>query len=220
MVEIWWATLAAADARLAEMLDATERSRLDSLRRPADRGRSMVGAALLRVAVGAHLGIDPGQVVVERSCPECGAPHGPPRILRPGQAVPWVSVSHSGLLVVVALGGNGPVGVDVQRIADLPEPDPGHGAAWVRREAMFKAGAAAEVGTGAAGAGSGSGGRGRSAEASFLALESPLPGYAAGLAVFSPADARGAVRWVDAHDEDALAGDGPHRRRQPGSKDG
>ncbi|GAA1870876.1 hypothetical protein GCM10009715_17250 [Paeniglutamicibacter psychrophenolicus] len=186
MVEIWWSTLAAADARLAEMLDATERSRLESLQRPADRGRSMVAAALLRVAAGARLGIDPADVVVERGCPECGAPHGPPRILRTGQAVPWVSVSHSGLLVLVALGTNGPLGVDVQRLADLPEP--GHGMAWVRREAMFKAGAAGQGGG-----------------AIFRELAAPLGGYAAGLAVLAPADARGAVRWVDAAGDGVLA---------------
>ena len=93
-------------------------------------------------------------------------------------------MSHSGLLVVVALGINGPLGVDVQRLADLP--DPGRGPAWVRREAMFKADAAgAET-------------PGRRSGGSFLALEALLQGYAAGLAVQTLADARGAVRWIDA----------------------
>jgi 4'-phosphopantetheinyl transferase len=136
-VEVWWSTLTAAGHRLLGLLDATERARVDSFTRPADRGRSLLGAALLRVAVASHLGIDPAEVVVDRTCAECGGPHGAPRILHPGTPGPWVSISHSGLLVVVALSPLGPVGVDVQRIEDLPDPAMGPG--WVRREALLKA---------------------------------------------------------------------------------
>lgn len=140
-VEVWWASLAAADRGLLAVLDATERTRVESLERPADRGRSLVGAALLRVAVAARLGVGPGQVVVDRTCTECGGTHGAPRIVGPGAPVPWVSVSHSGVLVVVALSPHGPVGVDVQRASDLPDPRAAQD--WVRREAALKAQTAA-----------------------------------------------------------------------------
>ncbi|PFG38190.1 4'-phosphopantetheinyl transferase [Georgenia soli] len=147
-VEVWWSSLAAADVELLAVLDATERARVRSLERPADRGRSLVGAALLRVAAAAHLGAEPDQVVVDRTCSECGRPHGAPRIVGPGGPVPWVSVSHSGVLVVVALSPHGPVGVDVQRVSDLPDAGADAHAAfeWVRREAVVKARAGARTG--------------------------------------------------------------------------
>jgi 4'-phosphopantetheinyl transferase len=137
-IQVWWSSLVVAGRDLLEMLDATERTRVESLERAADRGRSMLGAALLRVAVGSDLGVAPGDVVVDRTCADCGGPHGAPRILGPGARTPWVSVSHSGVLAVVALSDRGPVGVDVQRVADLQDPAAAPG--WVRREAVLKAG--------------------------------------------------------------------------------
>lgn len=189
-VEVWWSTLTAAGHRLLDLLDATERTRVESLARPADRGRSLLGAALLRVAVASHLGIDPADVVVDRTCAECGGPHGAPRILRPGASGPWASVSHSGLLVVVALNPQGPVGVDVQRIADLT--DPAMGPDWVRREALFKAGAATpepaspDMGPAEPPAG------GTARE-----LKAPLDGYVAALATRTETDLEDQVRVRD-----------------------
>ena len=167
-VEVWWSTLVAAERDLLALLDATERARVESLERPADQGRSVVAAALLRVAVGERLGVPPREVLIDRTCAECGEPHGRPRVLGPGDAPPEVSVSHSGLLVVVALSDGDPVGVDVQRVADLVdlaglsevgdtvEPaaderapsvdervpsDDGRARSWVRHEAVLKVGA-------------------------------------------------------------------------------
>ncbi|GAA3702878.1 hypothetical protein GCM10023081_44050 [Arthrobacter ginkgonis] len=164
MAFVWWSSLTAAGQGLLGMLDSAEQARLESLDRPADRGRSMVGAALLRAAVASHSGIAPADVVVDRTCEECGAPHGAPRIVNPGRAAPWVSVSHSGLLIVVALSGRGPVGVDVQRVADLE--DPAAAPEWVRREVLFKARSGSPHWDGSA-----------------RELEAPLPGYLAALAL-------------------------------------
>ncbi|MFD6139478.1 4'-phosphopantetheinyl transferase family protein [Promicromonospora sp. NPDC060271] len=170
--EVWWSSLAAADRDLLGLLDGGERARVESLDRSADRGRSMVGAALLRVAVGAHLGTAPADVVVDRTCAECGGPHGAPRIAGTGTAAPSVSVSHSGLLAVVALVPRGPVGVDVQRLADLA--DPADGPAWATREALFKAGTPAR------------------GDVAIAELRPPLPGYAAVLV--TPAGPAGTPR--------------------------
>lgn len=190
-VEVWWSSLTAADGDALALLDATERSRLEQLDLSADRARSLVGAALLRVAVAARLEVDPVDVVVDRTCVDCGRPHGAPRVVAlsgdgapvgatpresdgsaSDRAAPWVSVSHSGLLVVVALG-DAPVGVDVQRVADLDEPA---GAAdWVRREAQVKL-RGTVVARDGQDAGSGIGGP------TTTALTTPLPGYAAALA--------------------------------------
>ena len=130
---------------------------------PAGRGHHQHRAAAdVRVApqLGQHVHQRrPGDVPVERTCPDCGRPHGRPRLDLPG--APQLSVSHSGLLVVVA-AHDGPVGVDVQRIADVPAgTDAG---AWVRDEAVVKAGLVAGA-------------------AQVLGLSPPLPGYASALAL-------------------------------------
>lgn len=170
-LEVWWSSLAAADRGLLSMLDVGERARVESLERSADRGRSLISAAMLRAAVAAHLGIAPHEVVVDRTCAECGGPHGAPRIVSDGTPVPSVSVSHSGLLAVVALSPRGPVGVDVQRLGDLA--DPAEGYEWVTREALFKARPPAED-------------EERPADLRVYELQPPLPGYAA--AVVTPGE--------------------------------
>lgn len=176
-VEVWWSSLVAAHPDLLDVLDPVERARLEGVQREADRGRSLVGFALLRSAVGEHLGVAPGDVVVDRTCEDCGGPHGRPRMtgpLGPLHVAPSVSVSHSGLLVVVALSVDAVVGVDVQRVADLaPGADPVPAAeAWVRREAVRKLGA--------------------DGRPSLVPLAPPLDGYAAALAALAPGAALGA----------------------------
>ena len=112
---------------------------------------------LLRSAVAEHVGIGPGLVSVTRACPACGSSaHGRPVALLDGapRRAPWVSLSRAGDLVVVAVTDAGPVGVDVEAVADEPRPDfasfalhPGERAesaweqatTWVRKEAVLKA---------------------------------------------------------------------------------
>lgn len=171
-VDIRWSSLDAAHIGLRSVLDAAERARVDALQRPADRGRTLLGAALLRTVVGERLGVAPAAVRIDRTCDECGEQHGAPRIL--ADAAPWVSVSHSGLLVAVAVAAV-PVGVDVQRVAELePGQDP---AAWVRAEALAKLDGVVRA----------SGGPAHAAAARPLAA--PVRGYAAALAISTRLDA-------------------------------
>ena len=115
LCEVWWAvsTLRDADVRL---LDDTEAARLSALRRPADRARFTTAAALLRRAAAAAAGVEPATVKVDRTCPDCGRPHGRP--LLPGLDL-YASVSHSGDRVAVATTHLGPLGVDVEEIAEV-----------------------------------------------------------------------------------------------------
>lgn len=165
-VEVLWARLDAAHHGLEASLRPAELERIRRLERPADRGRSLLGAALVRAAAGARLGIAPRDVVVDRTCDECGRQHGAPRVLHDG--APWVTVSHSGLLVVVAFAA-APLGVDVQRLADLPSPVDGQ--AWVRAEATAKARGVARTAALALG------------PLVVRRLATPLTGYAAALAL-------------------------------------
>jgi 4'-phosphopantetheinyl transferase len=118
--EVWWADPAVQSerhlTRLKALLDTTERGRWQSLRNPPDQARFVVAAALLRLAVGARLQVPPTAVEVDRTCDQCGRPHGRPRIH--GSDL-HVSISHAGDRVAVALTRLGPVGVDVEQIVDL-----------------------------------------------------------------------------------------------------
>lgn len=92
---------------------------LDRARRyqlAADRDRVMLGAVLLRLAAARAMGVEPGEVAVDRTCDRCGDQHGRPRL--PGSGL-HASVSHSGDLVAVALTAAGPVGVDVEAVRPI-----------------------------------------------------------------------------------------------------
>lgn len=156
-VRVWWATLTSAHVGLLGVLDTTERSRLSTLDRPADRARSLLGAALLRRAASEEMEVAPEEVEVARECSGCGGPHGQPRIA----GGPHVSLSHSGVLVVVATCWAAELGVDVQRSCDV---DQGSARDWVRREAATKAGH-------------------EGAGVTVVDLHAPRPGYASALAV-------------------------------------
>ncbi|WP_309232110.1 4'-phosphopantetheinyl transferase family protein [Micromonospora tarensis] len=118
-VQLWWAGPESADESLLALLDPAEVSRYGGYRVASARRHYLTGRALLRVALGRHLGLDPAAVPLRTSCPGCGGPHGRPRLVLPDradEALPEVSVSHSGARVVVALALGAPVGVDVQQV--------------------------------------------------------------------------------------------------------
>ncbi|MDP8960015.1 MAG: 4'-phosphopantetheinyl transferase superfamily protein [Actinomycetota bacterium] len=97
----------------ATLLDEQERSRAGRYRFAADRARFVLGAVLLRAAAAHVLGVPAASIALDRSCDECGGPHGRPRVI---DADTQVSVSHSGDIVAVALTAEGPVGVDVEAV--------------------------------------------------------------------------------------------------------
>lgn len=160
-VDVWWGDLTAADISAADGLPAAERERLAELAQPADRGRRLLGAALLQAAVRYHRGLpSTATVAVDRRCSDCGRPHGRPTVADGGG--PHVSVSHTGVYAVVATCAEAPVGVDVERVGDDAEA----ARRWVARESVVKTGAA----------------QGEPAGHTVVGLVA-LPGYVASLAV-------------------------------------
>ncbi len=157
-VHIWWADLTLAHSSLRNCVSGAEADRAASYSGPADQGRSLLAAALLRAAAATALGVDPADLHVDRTCEECGKPHGKPVV-----AGVEVSVSHAGLLVVVAVGSI-PVGIDVERVSDLADSGFDGGVAkWCAAEARTKLGVH-DLST-------------------CQHLDAPLPGYGACLAV-------------------------------------
>jgi len=133
-VQVWVATLAQADLEMRRWLNDPELERLRRYEGDADRARFMLGAAMLRSAAATVLGMRPQDVPVDRSCGSCHRWHGPPRV--PGSPLA-LSVSHSGLVVAVALAKGGRVGIDVERDGRRGLQ---HTEAWTRAEARRKAG--------------------------------------------------------------------------------
>ena len=97
--EVWWARRQDASPRLAGLLDRAERERWAAYRRDADRERFLVGCGLAEVSF-------------DRTCRQCGQPHGKPAVQHGGLEF---SVAHSGDLVAVAVA-TAPVGVDVEQL--------------------------------------------------------------------------------------------------------
>src|SRR4051794_29034569 len=73
--EVWWASPEGVRPAHLALLSVTEQDRYDRLRRPADRARFAVAAALLRLVAARHTGQDPAAVTVDRSCSQCGRMH-------------------------------------------------------------------------------------------------------------------------------------------------
>lgn len=160
-VDVWWATLTSADIALAGCLTAAESRRLEGLGAGAAAGRFLVGSALLRIAAADRRGCKAGEIELTRTCPDCGEPHGRPVVA----GGPHLSLSHAGVLVVVA-AADVPVGVDLERVEDGADPgERRRRDRWVVDEAVLKAGD----------------------EGALVALEAPLPGYTGALAVVAPA---------------------------------
>jgi 4'-phosphopantetheinyl transferase len=111
--QAWWARPRPLSRAHEALLDPVEHDRYHGYRRPPDRNRFGTGAVLVRLLLGAHLGVPPGDVEIDRSCPRCGASHGRPRI--PGSELS-VSVSHSGERVLIACGRLVAVGADVEQV--------------------------------------------------------------------------------------------------------
>lgn len=151
MIDVRWAARDDADGRWVAVLDDVERARLFAYRRQADRDRFLVAAALVRTVAAGRFAVAPRDVVVDRTCTECGGPHGRPII---GNGELTVSVSHAGDCVVVASADDTHLGVDVELIPEekvsaeiavsaLGLDEVAHDATefttyWTRKEAVLK----------------------------------------------------------------------------------
>lgn len=113
--QLWWARRGPLTPRFIGMLDDVERARASAYVRPADRERFVLACVVTRSVLGANLSMSPADVVLDRTCQDCGLAHGKVRVVDESSTV-QLSVSHSGDAVVVAFHRSAPVGVDVERI--------------------------------------------------------------------------------------------------------
>ena len=154
-VHAWWARTDDLGEHHLDLLDDHERERLARLRQQGDRDRFVLGATVLRGLVARLEETEPGLVGLDRTCPKCGAQHGP--VTAPGR--PWhCSVSHSGpfaVAAVVAADAATTVGVDLETTCppdwqamlagvlatgeEAPADEAAFVRTWTRKEAVVKA---------------------------------------------------------------------------------
>jgi len=100
--------------RLTELMSADERERADRFHFLRDRERFIAVRARLRILLGRYLDREPASLQFRYGYA------GKPELTGPG--IPF-NVSHSGDIGLIALGGPGRIGVDVERIQSATEPD-------------------------------------------------------------------------------------------------
>src|SRR6185436_7278266 len=81
--QVWWARPAVETPRLLGLLDDLERGRHAAYQRTVDQARFLAGRVVGKALLAQRLGVEPGEVVLDSTCPECGRPHGKPRVVRP-----------------------------------------------------------------------------------------------------------------------------------------
>ncbi|MDX6743636.1 4'-phosphopantetheinyl transferase family protein [Actinocorallia sp. A-T 12471] len=140
---VLWRRASDPEADDLTLLDAVERERRARYLREDDKRRFTLGVVLAKTELAERTGREPGDIILDRTCPGCGAPHG-----RPTYPDWHLSVSHSGGLVGLAVAAV-PVGLDVEErrrslddIADAVlagEPEGDLHVYWTRKEALLKA---------------------------------------------------------------------------------
>jgi 4'-phosphopantetheinyl transferase len=110
VVDIWWADIDEARDEFVQDLDEVERGRLAAYVRDVDKARFLLGVTIVRRVLAARFSLPAAKIDLDRTCTECGTPHGKVRA-----AGVELSVTHSGQLVGVAFSDR-PVGLDVEKV--------------------------------------------------------------------------------------------------------
>lgn len=144
IVHIWLIHLDLPDALMAgcaAVLDRTERERAAALAHPADRDRFVAVHGAVRLILGEHLGVPPGQIAWQYG------PNGKPELAGAGAGPGGVqvSISHSGRLAALAIAAGRPVGVDLEQFPAAMDPCRIAGRFYPPEEARFVAAGRPEV---------------------------------------------------------------------------
>ena len=119
-----------------DAVPAGERDRIARLQRPDDRWSVLAAWAAAARIVSSRLGVEPADLVVDRSCGRCGSDdHGKPQFRGSGLQL---SLSHTRGCAVVAVSPGFPLGVDVEPTAADRWPPGEDARTWTVREAVLK----------------------------------------------------------------------------------
>ena len=120
-MHIWRADLnlpAIIIQKLAQTLSTDETARAKRFRLEQDRRRFIAGRAILRIILGYYLSVEPGLMQFSYG------KYGKPRLTdSPGNKGFYFSMSRSGGLALYGFTRDCSIGVDIERIRDIPEMD-------------------------------------------------------------------------------------------------
>jgi 4'-phosphopantetheinyl transferase len=138
-----WFVRAASPEPWAALLSSVERAQVGAFRLESSRRMFITSRATQRLVVAHYSGIDATAVKIDRSCEHCGDPrHGRPAV---ADAPIDYSVSHSGDWLVMAVVGDGRVGVDLEEPRNISDLDGLASATFSPAEyAEFRGGAAVD----------------------------------------------------------------------------
>ena len=102
----------------AQWLSADERARAARFQLGRNRDRFISCRGALREAIGARIGARPSAISFRYG------PHGKPELTGPLAGTLSFNVSHSDGMALFAFTAEGPLGVDVERVRELPDFDP------------------------------------------------------------------------------------------------
>jgi len=116
-VHVWKACLdGLADEDHRALLSPDELVRAGLYRFARDRLRFVAGRAILRMILGRYLGRDPAELVIVQGA------HGKPRLaLEKPAGELYFNVSHADSIALYAVARGGEVGVDVERVREIPD---------------------------------------------------------------------------------------------------
>jgi phosphopantetheinyl transferase len=165
-----WTDPVARDVARRQYLAEVEEAE-HSTRNPRAARHWFLGRVAAKDAVRAHLWANGAGPIFPAEIQISNDPSGAPRVAGPGTDGLHLSLAHSGLLAVAIVGTDGPVGIDVEQISDVPAEsalltpaerelletlapaagDPALRAAWVTRFWTAKEAVAKAAGTGLGG---------------------------------------------------------------------
>jgi 4'-phosphopantetheinyl transferase len=102
-------------AELREVMSADETARAEKFYFERDRRRFVVGRGILRRLLGRYLGCGPADIVFRYG------PNGKPAVALPADASFHFNLAHSEGLALYAFTRGGDVGVDLERVRDMPD---------------------------------------------------------------------------------------------------
>jgi 4'-phosphopantetheinyl transferase len=109
-----WSARTAEAAAYRSLLDQDELARAERFRVASAAEAFVTSRAVQRLVLGHYLGRPAGEVRIARDCRHCGGDHGRPYV---GGAPVDFSVSHSAGWLLIAVVGDGLVGVDLERVS-------------------------------------------------------------------------------------------------------
>jgi len=138
-----WFVRARSREPWAALLSSAERAQVDGFRLESSRQMFITSRATQRLVAAHYSGIEATAVKIDRSCEHCGDPrHGRPKA---SDAPIDYSVSHSGDWLVMAVVGDGRVGVDLEQPRDINDLDGLASATFsVAEYAEFRSGSAVD----------------------------------------------------------------------------